>query len=116
MRIEIFGTRNASALEDTRRLVDEAVAEIGRDGGSVIAEVTVVPVDGPEDARAKKSFGTPTVRVNGFDVEYAEREPEEYSAGTRYYATPEGWKPQPSRGMIVRAIKMAQAREAKQGG
>ena len=109
MRIEIFGARNAPQLEQTQQLVEEAVAEAGTDG----IEVVVVPVEGPEDARAKKSFGTPTVRVNGLDVEYAEREPEEYSAGGRYYATPEGWKPQPSRGMIVRAIQAARAREQK---
>ena len=109
MRIEIFGARGASQLDETRRLVDEAVAEAAE--GDI--EVVVVPVDGPEDARAKKSFGTPTIRVNGLDVEYAEREPEEYSAGGRYYATPEGWKPQPARGMIVRAIKAARAREQR---
>jgi hypothetical protein len=109
MRIEIFGARGAAQLDDTRRLVDEAIAEAAE--GDI--EVVVVPVDGPEDARAKKSFGTPTVRVNGMDVEYAEREPEEYSAGGRYYATPEGWKPQPARGMIVRAIKAARAREQR---
>src|SRR3712207_1697210 len=84
VRIEIFGARNAPQLEQTQQLVEEAVAEAGGAG----AEVVVVPVEGPEDSRAKKSFGTPTVRVNGLDVEYAEREPEEYSAGGRYYATP----------------------------
>jgi hypothetical protein len=106
VRIEIFGARNAPQLEETQQLVDAAVAE----AGATDAEVVVVAVDGPEDARAKKSFGTPTVRVDGLDVEYAEREPEEYSAGNRYYATPEGWKPQPARGLIVRAITAARAR------
>ena len=52
-------------------------------------------------------------RVNGFDVEYAEREPDETTAGCRYYATPEGWKPLPSRGMIVRAINVAREREKR---
>lgn len=108
MRIEIFGARNAPQLDQTRQLVDEAVQEAGEE-----AEVVIVAVDGPEDARAKKSFGTPTVRVNGLDIEYAEREPEEYTNGGRYYATPEGWKPQPARGMIVRAIKAARAREQR---
>jgi hypothetical protein len=109
MRIEIFGARGASQLDETRKLVEEAVTEADEHD----VEVVIVSVDGPEDARAKKSFGTPTVRVNGMDVEYAEREPEEYSAGGRYYATPEGWKPQPARGMIVRAIKAARAREQR---
>lgn len=111
MRIEIFGRRDAPQLEQARRIVEDAVAE----AGAGEAEIVLVPVEGPEDARAKKSFGTPTVRVNGMDVEYAEREPEEYSAGSRYYATPEGWKPQPSKGMIVRALQAARAREQRGG-
>ena len=109
MRIEIYGGRDAPQLAETRQIVDQAVTETGVDG----IEVAIVPVDGPEDARAKKSLGTPTVRVNGLDVEYAEREPEEYSAGGRYYATPEGWKPQPPKGLIVRAITAARAREQR---
>lgn len=109
MKVQIFGARNAPQLEQTRQMVDEAIQEA--DTGDT--EVEVVPVDGPEDARAKKSLGTPTVRVNGMDVEYAEREPEEYSAGSRYYATPEGWKPQPAKGMIVRALQAARAREQR---
>jgi len=109
MKVEIFGARNAPQLEQTRALVDEALQE----AEVTDAEVAIVAVEGPEDARAKKSFGTPTVRVNGMDVEYAEREPEEYSNGGRFYATPEGWKPQPARGMIVRALKAAQAREQR---
>jgi hypothetical protein len=109
MKVQIFGARNAAQLEQTRQVVDEAIQEAGVGD----AEVEVVAVDGPEDARAKKSFGTPTIRVNGMDVEYAEREPEEYSAGSRYYATPEGWKPQPAKGMIVRALQAARAREQR---
>ena len=109
MKIEIFGARGAAQLDDTRQLVDEAVQE----AGEADAEVVIVAVESAEDARAKKSFGTPTVRVDGLDVEYAEREPEEYSAGVRYYATPEGWKPQPAKGMIVRAIQAAKARAAR---
>jgi hypothetical protein len=110
MRIEIFGARNAPRLEQARELVDAAMAE----AGTLDAEVTTVIVEGPEDARAKKSFGTPTIRVNGFDVEYAEREPEEYSNGDRYYNTPAGWKPVPEQGMIVRAIRAAHTREQRE--
>jgi hypothetical protein len=69
MRIEIFGARSAPQLEETRGLVDEAVAE----SGATDAEVIIVAVEGPEDARAKKSFGTPTVRVNGLSTPNASR-------------------------------------------
>ena len=49
----------------------------------------------------------------GFDVEYAEREPPETTAGARYYSLPEGWKRVPERGMVVFAMKEAQARAAR---
>lgn len=106
MRIEIFGQARAPQMEQARALVDAAIAETGESD----AEVELVNVESAEDARAKKSFGTPTVRVDGLDVEYAEREPEEYSAGGRYYATPEGWKQLPSLGQITRSITAARAR------
>lgn len=109
MRIEIYGAASAPQMDQARQVVADALAE----ASIADAEVVLVPVDGAEDAHRKKSFGTPTIRVNGLDVEYAEREPEEYTAGTRYYATPEGWKPMPAKGMIVRAIQAAHAREQR---
>jgi hypothetical protein len=38
------------------------------------------------------------------DVEYGEREPDEYQAGTRYYNSPAGWKPFPHARMIANII------------
>lgn len=109
MKIEVFVTRSCGHREQTQQIVAQAVAESGV--GDI--EVATVEVEGPEDARTKKVFGSPTVRVNGVDVEYGEREPEETSAGCRFYSTPEGWKPVPTPGMIVRSIATAKAREAR---
>ncbi len=109
MRIEVYVTRSCDHQDATRQVVDEALAEANAAG----VEVSVVQVDGAEEARVKRVFGSPTVRVNGLDVEYAEREPEETTAGCRFYATPDGWKPVPARGMIVRALNVARAREQK---
>lgn len=105
MRIEIFGTPGSGPMTQTRALVDEAVS-----GADEAIDVTEVAVTSPEQARALKSFGTPTVRVDGIDIEYGDREPEEYSAGGRFYATPEGWKPVPAAGMVGRAIEAARER------
>jgi hypothetical protein len=111
MRIDVYMSRGCGHEEAVRQIIDEALEEANATG----TEVTFVQVDSPEEARAKKVFGSPTVRVNGMDAEYAEREPEETAVGCRYYATPEGWKPVPPRGMIVRAINVARAREQKSG-
>ena len=109
MKVEVYVTRSCGHQEAARQVVDEALAE----ANATDVEVSVIQVDGPEEARVKRVFGSPTVRVNGLDVEYAEREPEETTAGCRYYATPDGWKPVPGRGMIVRALSVARAREQK---
>lgn len=75
--------------------------------------VTYTEVDGMEDARDKKFLGSPSIRVNGIDVEYGDREPDEYQAGTRYYNTPQGWKPFPHARLIANTILEMQARETK---
>lgn len=101
LQVELYVGRGCGHQEEARRIVDEALAE----AGSSDVDVRVIQVDSPEDARARKMLGSPTVRVNGVDIEYGEREPDETSAGCRYYATPDGWKPLPARSMIVRALR-----------
>lgn len=107
MRIEAYYSRSCGHRDQTQQLIDEALLEANAAG----TEVVVIEVDGPEDARAKKVIGSPTVRVNGVDVEYGDREPDETSNGCRYYSTPDGWKPVPTRGMIVRALTVARGKE-----
>lgn len=107
MRIEVYVGRSCPHLEATRQVLAEALAE----AGVPEAEVVYIQVEGPEEARARKMLGSPTIRVNGVDVEYGDREPDETSVGCRYFATPEGWKPVPPRGLIVRAVTTARARE-----
>lgn len=88
---------------------DEAL-KMALEAAGVQAEVTYTEVDGTEDAKAKRFLGSPTIRVNGVDVEYGEREPDEYQAGARYYNTPEGWKNWPNARQIANTIVEAQHR------
>lgn len=108
MKIEFLyskATGRAAAAEEALRLALEAT--------DPAIEVIYTEVDGSEDARDKKFLGSPSIRVNGVDVEYGDREPDEYQAGTRYYNTPEGWKPYPHARLIANTILELQAREAK---
>ena len=109
MKVDIYFGRGAGHQDTVQAMVKEALEETGESG----AEVAVFTVDSPEDARSKKMLGSPTVRVNGFDVEYGDREPDEKTNGQRYYSTPDGWKPTPHKGMVVRAIENAKAREKR---
>lgn len=72
-------------------------------------EVSYTEVMSQEDATAKRFLGTPSIRVEGVDVEYGNRPPEEVQIGTRYYNSPEGWKPFPHARMIANAILEAQS-------
>jgi len=108
IEIEFMYARQAgrsSEAEEALRLAIEAV--------DVDCEVKYTEIDGAEDARTRKFLGSPSIRVNGVDVEYGEREPDEYQAGTRYYNTPEGWKPHPHARLIANTILEMADRQAK---
>lgn len=67
-------------------------------------EVVYTEIEGSEEAKEKRFLGSPSIRVNGIDVEYGDREPDEYQAGVRYYNTPQGWKPYPHARLIANTI------------
>jgi glutaredoxin len=112
MRIDVYTGSGCGHQDTTKELVEQALQNTGEAG----AEVAYYQVSSPEEARSKRVIGSPTIRVNGVDVEYGDREPDETSPGCRYFATPEGWKPVPAVGMIVRAITVAREREGKAAG
>ncbi len=103
--IKLYVSEREPRLELLQQLITAAAGEAG-----VEATTEVVTVRTEDEARVLKSLGSPTIRVNGFDIEYAEREPPETTTGTRYYSTPAGWQAFPEQGMIVFAIREALAR------
>ena len=100
--------RGESHHEEVRALLREALDEVGLNE----VEVQETVIRGDEEAIPIRCIGSPTIRVNGMDVEYREREPDETSAGVRYYNTPAAWKSVPEKGMILRALELAKADEA----
>jgi len=90
------GQSPGEETEENLRLAIEATA--------VEVEIAYTEVLSQEDATAKRFLGTPSIRVEGIDVEYGNRPPEEVQIGTRYYNSPEGWKPYPHARMIANAI------------
>ena len=86
----------------------EALNEAG------LSDLTVqeTQIRSDEEAIETKCIGSPTIRVDGLDVEYQEREPDERSSGCRYFNTIAGWKPVPEKGMIVRSLERAKERDA----
>ena len=48
-------------------------------------DVTLIPVESDADAQAKRFIGSPTVRIDGVDVEGPEAEQKGYGFGCRIY-------------------------------
>jgi hypothetical protein len=106
MKIQFLYSRatgRGTEAEEALRLAVEATG--------ITPEVEYIEVGDSEDAKRQRFLGSPTIRVEGVDVEYGEREPDEYQSGTRYYNTPEGWKPFPNARQIANTILEAQQRQ-----
>jgi hypothetical protein len=108
MRIQFFYTRATGRSAEADAALREAIEATG-----LAVEVEYVEVQDGEDARRLHCLGSPTIRVEGIDVEYGDREPDEYQAGARYYNTPQGWKPYPHARLIANTILEAESRGAR---
>jgi hypothetical protein len=105
VRIELFVGSNEPLTAESQALIEEAASE----AGVTDLELVTTEVSSQDDAKDLRCLGSPTIRVEGRDVEYGEREPPETTNGARYYSTTEGWQRLPTRGMIVFAIKEVRA-------
>ncbi len=108
MQVTLFMTDSCTHQDDARTLVDEAIAEAGAEIDAEI-ELEVVTVRTDEEAHQARVLGSPTIRVDGHDIEYQEQEPEETHPGCRYYNTPGGWKPLPEKALLLSAIRRVAA-------
>ena len=105
MRIQVYTSRGCTHDKQVRDIINEAVSASGDD-----IQVETLNVADYDQAKAVRCFGAPTVRVDGVDIEYGDREPLEYTNGCRYYNTPDGWNPFPDKQLLLGAIKRARAR------
>ncbi len=110
MNVEVQVSSSCGHRDTTLEAVKAAMAEAG-----IAGEPRIVNVGDYEQAKALRCFGSPTVRVDGVDVEYGDREPEEFSAGCRFYNAPEGWQPLPRKELVMRGIETAARREQRTG-
>jgi hypothetical protein len=99
LKIDFMYSRVTGKGEGAEQSLKEALEATGAESEVVYSEIN----DG-EEAKARRFLGSPTIRVNGVDVEYGEREPEEYNAGARFYNSPEGWRPFPHAKMVANMI------------
>ena len=71
-------------------------------------------VASPEDAEALRFLGSPSVRVDGHDVEHGAHERVTFALGCRVYRTDEGLKPLPAEAWIRAAVGVADWRPRRE--
>ncbi len=108
MKIEFLYSKSTGRTPEAEEALKMAI-----ESTDPTIEVAYTEVNDSEDARTKKFLGSPSIRVDGIDVEYGEREPDEYQSGTRYYNTPQGWKPYPHARLIANTILEMQQKAKK---
>jgi hypothetical protein len=106
VRIELLWFNGCPNHEDVRAAIETALQSRGVDA-SALALIEV-----SEDTAADLRFpGSPTIRVNGVDIEPGFREPISYALSCRMYSTSAGLRGQPEVAWIERAIDHALVRE-----
>jgi hypothetical protein len=85
VRVEILALEDCPYLEPTVALVERAIS-----GTGVSARIELVFVTNEPQARIKRFLGSPTVRVDGLDVEPGASDIEEFGVGGRLYRTDKG--------------------------
>lgn len=108
MKVEYCYSMTTGTVDDTRAIIQNALAQAG-----LSADIDYIEVIDDADAHKKHFLGPPTIRINGLDVEFQERESPEYHVGTRFYSTTDGWKPYPTTGQIFRLLSAQLERELR---
>lgn len=82
------------------------VRELAKRSGS---ELVLHRIDTPEQAVRERFLGSPTVRIDGRDVDPGARGRTDYGLTCRTYRSDSGWSPVPPRPWITAALRGARA-------
>ena len=99
IKVEILFFDGCPNHEPTVRLAQEVMADL-----ALTAEVREIVVENLEDAQTRRFLGSPSVRVNGRDIEPGAEDRFDYSLGCRMY----GASGVPAREWMVAALEDAQ--------
>lgn len=80
MRVEVLGFSECPNVEPTIAKIRETAAALG-----IRADIVVRFLREAEDAESLRFFGSPTVRVNGVDIEPSARTRSDFAFGCRVY-------------------------------
>jgi hypothetical protein len=98
--VEILYFDGCPSYKETEETVRSILAEEG-----IEAEVELVPVNTHEDVERLRFPGSPTIRTDGRDLfPSGTRNRGHWRLGCRVYATPDGLKGRPTKGMLQDAL------------
>ena len=100
--VEVLAIVGCPHAEPALELVERVVADVG-----VAATVRRVDVRDPEAAAAHRFLGSPSIRVNGRDIEPGAHARAEYAVSCRLYSTEAGPATQPDERWLRDALRAA---------
>ncbi len=98
--VEILFFDGCPNHESARALVERVSAELGLE-----PEIRLVNVRDDEAARRLQFLGSPTIRVDGRDVDPHTEEREDYALSCRVYRTERGFAGQPAESWVRTALR-----------
>jgi hypothetical protein len=105
MRIEVLYWEGCPSHPEAIALLDDVLAQLG-----VAADVTLTEVMTDSDAVARRFPGSPTIRIDGRDVDPAGADAPP-SLTCRIYNVPGGVSPIPTREQLEHAVLIAATKE-----
>lgn len=102
MAVEFLWFDGCPSHEPARRLLDAVIASAAPG-----VQVTSVDASDPVVAAAHRFPGSPTIRVNGIDIDPNFRDPGDYAPRCRLFRTADGLRPIPPREWIEAALARA---------
>ncbi|MFN4182129.1 MAG: DUF2703 domain-containing protein [bacterium] len=103
MEIEFLYFSGCPSYERALELLKEAMAQEG-----ISEEIRIYRIDTEEEAQKHRFIGSPTIRINGKDIDPNVPPDTPYRATCRIYRTEEGkFSPLPPYGLILQALRGA---------
>jgi len=111
VRIEILAREDCPSRGMAIVVVERVIAETG-----VPVELEVIDVTSDDEAEEHCFLGSPTVRVEGLDVEPGSNGSKDYTLGDRVYRGPRGLMGWPDPRWVRDALLLAFAQSTSNGG
>jgi hypothetical protein len=102
MKLELLHIGDCPNTEAARRLLNETLRELG-----LTEEIREIEVSDSSQAQALSFLGSPTIRIDGIDVETGMLRPNRHGLSCRIYMIDGNAHGTPTREMIRRAIQAA---------